>query len=54
MKNLQNFEVTEMNQYEISSTNGGGDLVDAVNWLFGFIAGTSYKMTQAHYAGGGR
>lgn len=54
MKNLENIGVTEMELQEMSCTNGGGDLVDAVNYVLGFWASSIYHNTQAFYAGGGQ
>ena len=49
MKNLTKFSLTEIADKDLRKINGGGDIVDAVNWFFGYWAGSAYK-TQSSIA----
>lgn len=50
MKIMKKINVTEITNKDLKKINGGGDIVNAINWFFGYWSGNAYK-TQSAIAG---
>jgi bacteriocin-like protein len=47
MKNIKIYNVVELNNDELTHIEGGNDIINAINWCLGYLAGSNLNLVEA-------